>query len=148
MLRKEVWVRVNVEEGAGRKTLGVEVPNMEFWKTGSARGVVASADAERLSVFFSGREKYWEKYPFGLQKLEAPGFRFHRVEVIYTEKMITLSNVSLEGWPGRKLRTGERAAELWSGPGGESPVRWEKGSAKVVRRPCLVQVRWVFLLSE
>ena len=45
-------------------------------------------------------EKYSELvgkgYPFGLQKLEAKGFRCFRVEVIYTEKMITLSNVSLE----------------------------------------------------
>ena len=113
MLRKEVWVRVNVEEGSGRKTLGVEVPNREFWKTGSARGVVVSADAERLSVFFSGREKYWEKYPFGLQKLEARGFRFHRVEVIYTEKMITLSNVSLGGCPREELKGGQARSQLW-----------------------------------
>ena len=34
-----------------------------------------------------------EKYPFGLQKLETEGFRFFHMEVIYTEKMITLSNV-------------------------------------------------------
>ena len=35
-----------------------------------------------------------KKYPFGFQKLEARSFRFHRVEEVYTEKMITLSNVS------------------------------------------------------
>ena len=35
-----------------------------------------------------------ERYPCGLQKLEARGFRIFRVEEIYTEKMITLSNVS------------------------------------------------------
>ena len=34
------------------------------------------------------------KYPFGFQKLEASASGFHQVEVIYTEKMITLSNVS------------------------------------------------------
>ena len=38
---------------------------------------------------------YCRKYPFGLQKLEASASGFHQVEVIYTEKMITLSNVSL-----------------------------------------------------
>ena len=43
-------------------------------------------------------KQFRRKYPFGLQKLEAKSFRFHQVEGIYTEKMITLSNVSQEGW--------------------------------------------------
>ena len=68
-MRKEVWVRVNVEEGAGRKTLGVEVPNREFWKTGSARGVVVSADSERLSVFFFRKRKVLGKVPFRVAKI-------------------------------------------------------------------------------
>ena len=53
-----------------------------------------------------------EKYPFGLQKLETEGFRFFHMEVIYTEKMITLSNV-IQSDAQRRLEILRSGAEFW-----------------------------------
>ena len=53
-----------------------------------------------------------EKYPFGLQKLETEGFRFFHMEVIYTEKMITLRNV-IQSDAQRRLEILRSGAEFW-----------------------------------
>ena len=65
------------------------------------------------SGFRKGKGFREEKYPFGLQKLEASGFRVFQEEEIYTEKMITLSNVSLCSRRRRDVKDGHTVPQLW-----------------------------------
>ena len=68
---------------------------------------------KKSSGFCKGKEFLGEKYPLGLQKLEARGFRVFQKEEIYTEKMITLSNVSLCPRCRRDIKDGHAVLQLW-----------------------------------
>ena len=75
---------------------------------------VKESERNQLRIVWT-LKPFGKKYPFGLQKLEAKGFRCFQVEVIYTEKMITLSNVSLTPGSAENLKNGRPSAQFWVG---------------------------------